>query len=166
MDFYVALGFVKLSITSFNMRLTGLSSRKWMYAHWTFFGILTVYILCAILLVTFHCNPVSAGFNTIDTGNLSVPPKCLSEPAVNDPLSFWHVVMDFCLLAVPILVLWKVHILPVTKIRLYLLFSVGAISCFASVMRQIAQRHLKFDPTCEPPPYLEISLSVSPTRSL
>lgn len=163
MDFYVALGFVKLSITSFNMRLTGLSSRKWMFAHWTFFGILTVYILCTILLVTLHCNPVSAGFNTIATGKLSVPPRCLSEPAMIDPLSIWHVAMDFCLLAVPVLVLWKVLIPRATKIRLFLLFSVGAISCFASIMRQIAQRHLKYDFTCEPPPYLAISLSVSPT---
>lgn len=46
---------------------------------------------------------------------------------MNDLLSFWHVVMDFCLLAVPIMVLWKVLIPRVTKIRLYLLLSVGAI---------------------------------------
>ena len=149
MGFFVALGFIKLSIVCFNMRLTGISSKRWMYAHWTFFGILIIYILCAILLVTFACSPATAGFNTIAEGKLDKPPKCLSQSAQGNPLSVWHVVLDFCLLAVPVLVLWRVQLPWVTKIRLFFLFSLGAICCFASVMRQISQARLKKDVTCE-----------------
>lgn len=150
-DFFVAVGFVKLSITSFNMRLTGLSSKRWMYAHWAFFGVLVIYILTSILLITFQCNPVVAGWDSVATGRLETPPKCLSELAVGNPLSIWHVVMDFCLLAVPILVLWKIKIPFNVKFRLLGLFSIGAVCCFCSVMRQVAQSRLKFDPTCKHP---------------
>lgn len=149
--FFVALGFIKLSIVSFNMRLTGLSSRKWMYAHWTFFGILVLFILTSIFLVTFQCNPVVAGWDSIATGKLDNPPKCLSELATSNPLSIWHVTMDFCLLAVPVLVLWKIQVPRSTKARLIALFSVGAVCCFGSVMRQLSQAKLKTDPTCTLP---------------
>ncbi|KAL9007933.1 MAG: hypothetical protein Q9173_006892 [Seirophora scorigena] len=96
-DFFVALelpepALVKLNITSFNMRLTGLSSRKWI-----------------------------------------------------QPLSILHILMDFCLLAVPILVLWRIQLARNTKIRLYILFSIGALCCFAAVMREVSQEQLKSD---------------------
>lgn len=115
----------------------------------TFFGALVAYILCAILLITFECLPATAGFDFVYAGKLDKPPKCLSISAVANPLSVVHVVMDFCLLAVPILVLWKVRLPWATKIRLFLLFSVGAVCCLASVMRQVSQARLKFDPTCK-----------------
>ena len=148
LNFYIAQGFIKLSITSFNMRLTGLSSRKWMYAHWAFFGIIAAFTIASVFLVTFQCVPVVAGFDSIATGKLETAPKCLTEAQVNHPLSIWNTVMDFMLLSVPVLVLWKVQIPWSTKIRLFLLFSVGAVCCFATVLRQVAQQRLKSDPTC------------------
>lgn len=141
---------VKLSITCFNMRLTGLSSRRWMYAHWTFFAALVMYIIAAVFLVTFQCVPAVAGWDSIGTGHLDKKPKCLSEETINNPLIIVHIIMDFCLLAVPVLVLWKLKIRPAVKIRLYLLFSVGCLCCFAAIMRKVAQDHLKKDVTCNP----------------
>ncbi|KAL8955342.1 MAG: hypothetical protein Q9183_006690 [Haloplaca sp. 2 TL-2023] len=145
LNFYVAQGFIKLSITSFNMRLTGLSSRKWMYAHWAFFGVIAAFTTTAVFLVTFQCVPVAAGFDSIATGKLETAPKCLTEAQVNHPLTIWNTVMDFMLLFVPVIVLWKVQIPWSTKIRLFLLFSVGAVCCFAAVMRQVSQQRLNTD---------------------
>ena len=145
-------GLVKLSITSFNMRLTGLSSRNWMYAHWTFFGILVAYIICALFVPSFSCTPIAAEWDSIATGHLDKPPTCIRDPKYTTPLSTVHIVMDFCLLAVPCLVLWKVQMPWATKIRLYFLFSLGAVCCFAAVMREVAQARLikTADYTCKP----------------
>lgn len=138
-----------MSITSFNMRLTGLSSRKWMYAHWTFFAILTGFLLCAIFVFAFQCTPVVGAWDTIATGHLDEPPSCRSDSDISQPLSILHILMDFCLLAVPILVLWRLQLARSTKIRLYILFSIGALCCFAAVMREVSQEQLKSDFTCE-----------------
>ncbi|KAL8880640.1 MAG: hypothetical protein Q9192_007976 [Flavoplaca navasiana] len=139
--------FIKLSITAFNMRLTGLSSRKWMYAHWSFFGILVVFILCTIFLAAFQCNPPMGAWNVMATGHLEKAPTCIPDNDISFPLSVIHILLDFCLLAVPILVLWKVQLPWSTKIRLYILFAAGALTCFAAVMRRVSQARLKSDPT-------------------
>ena len=122
-----------------------------MRAHWTFFGIVVAFILCAIFLVTFQCSPVLAAWDTIGTAQLEKPPKCMADLAYTNPLSFAHIVMDFCLLAVPLVVLWKVQVPQAIKTRLYILFSIGALCCFAAIMRQVSQAQLKVDPTCKWP---------------
>lgn len=146
-DFYVALGLVKLSIVSFNMRLTGLSSRKWMYAHWAFFAAIIMHMIAATFLTTFQCVPVVGAWDTIATAHLDKKPKCLSEEQINNPLIITHIIMDFCLLAVPIVVLYKLQMASAIKIRLYLLFSVGCLTCFAAIMRKVSQDQLKKDVT-------------------
>ncbi|KAI4189306.1 MAG: hypothetical protein LQ348_003815 [Seirophora lacunosa] len=144
-DFFVALAFVKLSITSFNMRLTGLSSRKWMYAHWTFFGILTAFLICSVFVLAFQCIPVVGAWDTIATAHLEEPPRCRAGSDVSQPLSILHILLDFCLLAVPLLVLWRIQLARNTRIRMYILFSIGALCCFAAVMREVSQEQLKLD---------------------
>ncbi|KAI4113136.1 MAG: hypothetical protein LQ345_005818 [Seirophora villosa] len=144
-DFFVALAFVKLSITSFNMRLTGLSSRRWMYAHWTFFGILTAFLICSVFVFAFQCIPVVGAWDTIATAHLDEPPRCRADSNISKPLSILHILMDFCLLAVPLLVLWRIQLARNTRIRMYILFSIGALCCFAAVMREVSQEPLKSD---------------------
>ena len=120
-----------------------------MRAHWAFFGIVVAFILCAIFLVTFQCSPVLAAWDTIGTARLEKPPKCMADVAFANPLSFAHIVLDFCLLAVPLVVLWKVQVPQVIKTRLYILFSIGSLCCFVAIMRQVSQMQLKIDPTCK-----------------
>ena len=148
MIFFLAVATIKMSIVMFNMRLTGLTSHKWMIAHWTFFGTLIVYWLTAFFMVTFQCSPPSAGFNSVAAGKLNSPPKCISETTLGDILSSWHVASDFCLLSVPVIVLWKVRMPWPRKARLFAVFSVGAMSCIGSVVRQVDQSRLSVDPLC------------------
>jgi hypothetical protein len=103
--FIVSVGLIKMSITKFNMRLTSLSSQKWMIAHWTFFGLLVVYTLTAFFMNVFQCNPVVGGFDSIATGKLPTPAKCMSKSRLGIILSSIHVAIDFCLLTVPIIIL-------------------------------------------------------------
>ncbi|KAE9990508.1 hypothetical protein EG327_001307 [Venturia inaequalis] len=73
--FFVSLGFVKLSITAFNMRLTGFSSKNWMIAHWTFFMLIVCYTLVALALTVFPCDPIWATFDIARLGKLDKLPK-------------------------------------------------------------------------------------------
>jgi hypothetical protein len=160
--FFVSVGFIKMSITMFNMRLTGLSSRKWMIAHWTFFGLLVVYTLTAFFMNVFQCIPVVGRFDAIATGKLPTPAKCMSTSQLGIIFSSIHVAMDFCLLTVPIIILWKVQMSLSTKLRLYFVFSIGAVSCIGSVFRQLAQASTGNDMFCMFTPCLSQPASESP----
>ena len=133
----------------FNMRLTGLTSPKWRIAHWTFFGLLVAYTITTLFVFVFQCDPPKANFDSIAAGKLSTAPRCLSENTLGSGLSSIHVAMDFCLLAVPIIVLWRVQMSWATKSRFFVVFGVGAMSCIGSVLRQLEQANLKSDATCK-----------------
>lgn len=140
-----------MSIVMFNRRLTGLTSSRWMIAHWTFFALLVIYTLCALFMTVFQCNPQAASFDLIAAGKLNSPKKCLSENQIGISLSTIHVVMDFCLLSVPIIVLWKVQMPWSAKFRFFVIFGIGAMSSIGSVLRQITQANLKTDILCQSP---------------
>ena len=130
----------------FNMRLTGLTSRNWMIAHWAFFALLVVYVVTAISMNVFQCSPPSANFDHIAAGKLPTQAKCMSELNLTVPLNVVHAVTDFCLLAVPIIVLWNVRFPWSKKLRLYCVFSIGIMSCIGSVVRQIPPRGSQRNP--------------------
>jgi hypothetical protein len=140
-----------MSIVMFNRRLTSMTSSRWMIAHWIFFGLLIAYTTSALFMIIFQCNPQKANFDLIAAGKLSSAPKCISEDQIGISLSTIHVVMDFCLLSVPIMVLWRVQMPLATKIRFFIVFVIGAMSCIGSVFRQIEQAKLKTDILCQNP---------------
>lgn len=148
MFFFLAVGVVKMSITCFNMRITGLTSKRWMIAHRVFFAALLMYTLAIFFYSIFQCQPPLATYDAIAAGKLADPPKCRSTSEVGTVLSIIHVIMDFCLLTVPIIVLWKIQMHWTTKLRLYFVFSIGATSCIGSVLRQLAQAKLSADASC------------------
>lgn len=154
MIFFLALAVIKMSIVMFNMRLTALTSRKWKYANWTFFGLLVAYAIIVVFTNMFQCNPPRANWDSIAAGKLDRPAKCIPELALVGPLSVMHIVMDFCLLTVPVIVLWKLQMSWKHKVRLFIVFAFGAISCIGSVMRQVVQNSLTTDPLCPSFPHL------------
>lgn len=159
--FFPATGFVKMSITCFNMRITGLTSKGWMIAHQTFLAVLFSYNLAAVLTIVFYCRPARATFDLLAAGKLPVPQKCgdfAERNRLATAFNIFHIGSDFCLLSVPIIVLWKVQMHWATKMRLFFVFSIGAVSSIASVMRQISDSKSQLDQTCmstifsSPPP--------------
>ncbi|KAI9718426.1 MAG: hypothetical protein M1812_004147 [Candelaria pacifica] len=143
--FYFAVATTKLSITLFNMRLTGLSSPRWMKAHWGFFAFLVCYMLTIFFTNVFQCDPPRAKFDSIASGKLPHKARCYSDALQGTVLSIIHVLTDVCLLSVPIIVLWKTKIDWKTKARLYFVFCIGGMSFVASIMRLVALSHLHTD---------------------
>jgi hypothetical protein len=138
-DFYIAVGIIKMSIAAFNMRLSGFTSRKWQYAHWTFFILLFCYTIIAFCLNLFKCRPVVASFNSIAAGKLPNGFKCMPVLNLNTVLRSFNITMDYCLLAVPIIILWRTRLQSARKFRLFFAFSIGALACIGSVMSLVSK---------------------------
>ncbi|KAL8790584.1 MAG: hypothetical protein Q9195_006264 [Heterodermia aff. obscurata] len=83
----------------------------------------------------------------ITYGALPAVPRCMNGNTVGIALSIVHIAFDFVLLSVPLIVLWKIKMSATKKLRVSFLFSIGAISCIGSVMRQIAQYRVFADTT-------------------
>ena len=144
--FYPIVGLISISITLFNRRLTGLTSKRWMIAHNIFLTILAIYIVVSILVILFGCLP-PAHVSLISIGKLAKTPKCMNINTLGTSLSAFHVAFDFALLTVPLIVLYNMNMSNVKKLRLAFLFSVGSVSCIGAVMRQVIQKQNAADLT-------------------
>ncbi|KAK7534212.1 uncharacterized protein J3D65DRAFT_477270 [Phyllosticta citribraziliensis] len=144
-DFFVCIGVVKMSIVVFNMRLTSFVSRAWTTGNWSFFAIVCCYVVVAFFLNVFQCTPPSANFDYVVAGKMASAPKCLGVARMGTILRAINITLDYLLLAVPIIVLWKLKMSWQQKLRLCALFSVGAIACIGSAMTLVAKSRLKSD---------------------
>ena len=75
--------------------------------------------------------------------------KCIGQNIVQDVFIVFHVVFDFCLLSVPLIILFKMKTNTSKKIRLAFLFSIGSISCIGSAMRLKTKVDANPDRTCK-----------------
>lgn len=146
--FFTTVGIIKISICLFLRRISEATSRYPRIANDIFLFLLISYTLLALFWSCFQCSPAPAMWDKIYSGKLAQPAKCWSTLMVANTLSVIHVVMDFVLLLTPIVVLWKVRLNKKTKIRLFIVFSMGSLSCVASVLRELAQKSISKDITC------------------
>ncbi|KAL8977827.1 MAG: hypothetical protein Q9205_006454 [Flavoplaca limonia] len=145
--FYPAVAFIKMSIIAFNMRLTGLTSRRWMIVHWTLFASMVVFAILAILMTCLFFDPPRARFDLVFAGKLDTPPRMTMDMAATGyGLVAIHVTSDVLLLSFFGIVLWKLQMSRIVKFRLLLVFAVGALSFAAAVKWQLAQKMLLVDP--------------------
>ena len=157
--FFVTVGFIKISIVLFNKRLTGLTSTKWMVFHNIFLGFLIIFVLTALFVNLFACDPPLSQYGLAAFGKTPEPPVCVNSNSMEIALNLVHIITDFGLLMTPLVVLFKIRMATSQKIRLMLLFSVGLVSCIGSVMRQISNPSAQPDLTCAYP-YTYLSLSL------
>jgi hypothetical protein len=134
-----------MSITAFNMRLSAVWSKRWKYAHWVFFALLGAYTLIAFFLNVFTCRPAVASYDAIEAGKLTNGFKCMSVRQMGTILRAINITMDYMLLATPVIILWRVQMDWKRKIKLFIVFGVGALACIGSVMTLVAKDHLKSD---------------------
>ena len=149
MLFYITVGLIKISIALFNRRLTGLTSRKWMIFHNIMLGLLVAYIISAICVQVFKCRPVLKGWDLKAYGISEQPVTCIPLTPVALGLNITHVLLDFALLSVPVIVFCRMKMNMSKRIRLISLFSIGSVSVLGSVMRQIKQDQNDLDVTCK-----------------
>lgn len=136
----MAVGLIKISIVFFNRRLTGLTSYRWMIAHYVFLALIVAFMITALFSELFQCaGPVSLKFSLIALGRHPTGTKCINGNKLGYGLAIIHSTFDFALLTVPLIVLYQIRMSTGTKIRLGFLFSIGALSCIGSVMRQVIQ---------------------------
>lgn len=147
-SFYVACGFIKISIVFFYMRLSGFSSKAWKIFHWCFVVFLAAFALVSFCLNIFQCNPPYANWDYMSVGkNLGPenPPKCLPYTTLTSGPSVIHVLSDFALLIVPIVMLKDTKLKFTVKLRVWIAGVVGCSSCICSVFRVIAQYRIATD---------------------
>lgn len=145
-DFFVCVGLIKMSIAIFNMRLTGMASnRLWHYGNWTFFGLVLAYIIVAFFINILKCVPAITSFDLVAIGKSGVQPKCVGVSEMNTILRVINITLDYCLLTVPIIVVWSLQMSWTKKLRIAGLFAFGALACIGSVMTLVAKSHLKTD---------------------
>ena len=145
--FFTSVGIIKISICLFLRRISGSASKHSQRFNDFFLFLLVGYTLLALFWSCFQCSPAPAMWDKIYSGKLTQPAKCWSTLVVANALSVIHVVMDFVLLLTPMVVLWKVQLNKNTKIRLFIVFSMGSLSCLASVLRELAQKSISKDIT-------------------
>lgn len=147
--FYVAVALIKMSIIAFNMRLTGLTSRRWMIAHWTFFGTMIVYALLTVFLTNLWEDPPRARFDLIYAGKLSEPLKIKANIfMISYFVTSIHVASDILLLSFFAIVLWKIQMSWAVKLRLFVVFAIGAVSFISAIQWQLAIKTGAIDVLC------------------
>ena len=131
--FWVTVGLIKISISLFSRRLTGLT---WMVAHNIFLFLLVGYVILALFINLFECLPFEH-FSIIEAGRFSKPAKCFETNSLNIVLTCIHIIFDFALLSVRLIVLYQMQMSTMKKLRLAFLFSIGALSCIGAIIRPI-----------------------------
>lgn len=145
--FWMAAGMIKLSIIFFNRRLTGLTSHRWMIVHYVFLATVLSFMIAALFTELFQCTgPVDLKFSLLARGRHATLDKCIDGNKLGYGLAIVHSFLDFCLLSIPLIVLYQMNLTLSKKIRLGFLFSVGLVSCIGSVMRQIVQTQTLTNP--------------------
>lgn len=134
-----------MSITAFNIRLTSMSSKTWKIVNWCFFALCGAYTVAAFFLNIFQCDPPGASFDLFIVARSGKPPVCAGVSDMSVRLRLVNIVLDYCLLSVPVAVIWKVQMSWSKKLRLFAALGVGSLACIGSVMTLVSKFQLKSD---------------------
>ena len=127
-----------------------MTSRNWQIAHWIYLALLLILLPTCVLLGTFRCSPISTGFTLQAIARVpgSKAIKYLNVGAINTATRSLHIITDWLLLPVPIIIIWQLQMRLSQKIRLMLVFCLGVISSIASIMRNVLISRVTLDTNC------------------
>jgi hypothetical protein len=130
-----------------------MTSTKWQMAHWTYLALLICVMPICIFFSIFSCSPTAVFFSLQYIGKMRDPRtiKCLNQDAISLAPRIIHIVTDWLLLPVPLIIIWQLQMPLARKLRLMIVFSVGLISSVASIMRNILSKRVTTDLTCKSP---------------
>lgn len=140
----------KISIVLQNRRITGVSSTNWQIAHYTFLGLLIPLGVVCVCLNTFGCTPLSIHYTLQSLVETKDPKavKCLPSVKVSNYTRIVHIVTDWLLLPVPLIIIYRLKMPWSQKLRIMFVFSVGVTSSIASIVRNTQIYHNSVDSTC------------------
>ncbi|KAJ1333144.1 hypothetical protein MN608_03134 [Microdochium nivale] len=134
--FYVTVGLTKLSITLFVRRMVDRTSRRWRIFLDILLATMVAYIALAVLWNLFGCNPINAYWD-LEVRGRPEPPVCTDFDLQSRVLATVHVAQGIVLLSTPIAFLWKVRINLAKKVRLYVIWIIGALAISGGILREL-----------------------------
>lgn len=151
--FYFTVFLIKISIVLQNRRITGMTSKRWQIAHWTYLALLLCLSPICVFLNVFTCKPFATAFTLQAIAKVQDPRtiKCLNTEAISLSTRYLHIITDWLLLPVPLIIIWRLQMPFPRKIRLMLVFCVGFVSSVASIVRNALVSRATLDITCKSP---------------
>jgi hypothetical protein len=135
--FYVAVGFIKISIALFIRRLADQVSRKWRWFCDIFIASVVGFVLLALFWLVFSCDPLDAQWSLRGRESYPVTPQCADSILQARVLSGIHVSQGLILLSAPLIILWTIQMDRSKKIRLFVYWIIGGVCVLGGLLRQI-----------------------------
>ena len=128
-----------------------MTSKRWQIAHWTYLSVLFCLLPVTVLLNVFACIPIPAYYTLQGIANVKDPRtiRCISQDGLGYATRALHIITDWFLLPVPLIIIWRLQMPWSRKIRLMAVFCIGFISSVASIMRNVLTERLGSDITCK-----------------
>lgn len=128
-----------------------MTSKKWQYAHWTYLALLICLLPICVCLNAFQCQPVAAEYSFKAVAQVADPRtiKCLNGDKIGLATRCLHIITDWLLIPVPLIIIWRTQMKLSKKLRLMSVFAVGVVSSIASIMRNVLVVAPTPDVTCE-----------------
>ncbi|PVI02403.1 hypothetical protein DM02DRAFT_559798 [Periconia macrospinosa] len=136
----VAIMFTKVSILCLYYRLFPLAWFK--KAVWALGIFVVAYSVPQMFGTIFQCVPISSKWDP------TVAPKCIDYAKLIIVCGIINIVTDFLMLALPVPVLWSLHVSNHRKLVLSVMFLLGGFVCIISIVRLFYAQHVAtVDPT-------------------
>lgn len=147
---YITAGFTKFAIIFFNARLTGSTSRTWSWVHRTCFIVVLAWLLTALFGTVMFCKPYGTIMDFIAMGKAVPHVKCNgNNKNIALALQILHVLLDFVLLAIPIIILIRLKMSWQRKMQCIIPLTVGTLSAVGASKRTYDQYHPHPDISCK-----------------
>ncbi|KAB8302374.1 hypothetical protein EYC80_005800 [Monilinia laxa] len=148
-----ALGFVKLSLILFYRRVfTRNAAPRFNVVTWFMIFIIILWTLSFFLSILFICG---TDFSTYWTSTIVEKEHCVDTSKLHNAFAISDVVTDFVIISLPVPMIFGLHLTVGRKIGILAIFSLGALTIAASIIRMIvfiqATAH---SPTNRPPPVI------------
>lgn len=111
--------FVKVSIVLMYLRLN--PEKVFRYIAWLIIAFDITYSSISVLVATVGCQPIAGGWD------ITIPSTCVNKKAYYYAQAVFNIVSDFCTLALPVRMCWRLQMHRRQRILLVLLFTVGSL---------------------------------------
>ena len=99
----------------------------------------------------FACSPVATTYTLQAVASIANPRtiRCLDQNAISLATRTVHIVTDWLLLPVPLIIIYRLQMPLKRKLRLGFVFCLGLISSIATIVRNVLITKVTTDMTCE-----------------
>ncbi|KAL9040874.1 MAG: hypothetical protein Q9180_001642 [Flavoplaca navasiana] len=118
---YLTAGLTKFAVILFNVRLTGSTSKIWKMVHLSCFVVVLAWLLTALFATVMFCKPYGTVMDFVAFGKAVPHVKCNSNNMrLGLALQILHALLDWIVLAIPIIILIRLQMAWPKKLQYYL----------------------------------------------